>query len=189
TRALARALADGVERPLPLAARGGHVEIDASAAPRPLGLRLSGWAGGETGFAAGVEVTAARTLTVEEILAAHQTAAARQSARVRALIATGTTVVAFQLPGLPAPMAVTAGAVLYRKVPLAEMEQRDLRLSRVPVAMGQGGVPRLPLVQPERVAAPSLSITLGDAYRYRLDGEEERAGRGLYVVGFAPQDA
>ena len=189
TRAFARALADGVERPLPLAAHGGYVEIDASAAHGPLVLRLSGWAGGEAGFAAGVEVTAARTLTVEEILAAHQAAAARQSARVRTLIATGTSVLTFQVPGLPAPMAVTAGTVLYRKGPLAEMEQRDLRLSGVPVAMGQDGVPRLPLVQPERVAAPPLSITLGDAYRYRLDGEEERSGRACYVVGFEPQAA
>ncbi|HZM50186.1 MAG TPA: hypothetical protein VFE68_06830, partial [Vicinamibacteria bacterium] len=186
-RAFARVLADGVERPLPLAARGGYVEIDARAAHGPLVLRLSGWAGGEAGFAAGVEVTAARTLTVEEILAAHQAAAARQAARVSALIATGTSVLTFQVPGLPAPMAVTAGTVLYRKGPLAEMEQRDLRLSGVPVALSQDGVPRLPLVQPERVAAPPLSITLGDAYRYRLDGEEERSGRACYVVGFEPR--
>ena len=186
-RAFARVLADSVERPLPLAARGGYVDIDASAAHGPLVLRLSGWAGGEAGFAAGVEVTAARTLTVEEILAAHQAAAARQAARVSALIATGTSVLTFQVPGLPAPMAVTAGTVLYRKGPLAEMEQRDLRLSGVPVALSQDGVPRLPLVQPERVAAPPLSITLGDAYRYRLDGEEERSGRACYVVGFEPR--
>jgi len=187
TRAFARALADGVERPLPLAAVGDHVEIDARAAPGPLVVRLAGWAGGEAGFTAGVEVTAARRLTVEEILAAHQATAARQAGRVRTLIASGTSVLTFQVPGLPAPMAVTAGTVLYRKGPLAEIEQRDLRLSGVPVAVGPDGVPRLPLVQPERVAAPPLSITLGDAYRYRLEGEEERAGRACYVVGFEPQ--
>jgi hypothetical protein len=46
----------------------------------------------------------------------------------------------------------------------------------------------LPLVQPERVAFPPLSITLGDAYGYRLEGEEEKAGRACYVVGFQPRD-
>src|SRR4029079_5524525 len=117
-----------------------------------------------------------------------QAAAARQSARVRTLIATGTSVLTFQVPGLPAPMAVTAGTVLYRKGPLAEIEPRDLRLSGVRVSVGQDGVPRLPLVQPERVAFPPLSITLGDAYRYRLEGEEERTGRACYVVGFQPRD-
>src|SRR4029079_9357583 len=48
------------------------------------------------------------------------------------------------------------------------------------------GVPRLPLVQPERVASPPLAITLGDAYRYRLDGDEVRSGVPCYVVAFEP---
>jgi hypothetical protein len=189
TRALARALDHGTEEPLPLTSRGGRTEIDARGLRGAIVLRLAGWAGGEAGFTAGVEVTAARTLTVDEILAAHQAAAAGQAARVRTLIATGTSVLTFQVPGLPAPMAVTAGTILYRKGPLAEIEQRDLRLSGVPVAVGADGVPRLPLVQPERVASPPLSITLGDAYRYRLEGEEERSGRACYVVGFTPQQA
>jgi hypothetical protein len=189
TRAFARSLEDGRERALALSARPGHTEIDARALPGPLVLRLAGWAGGEAGFTAGVEVTAARALTVGEILAAHQAAAARQAARVRTLIATGTSVLTFQVPGLPAPMTVTAAAVLYRKGSLAEIEQRDLRLSGVPVAVGDDGVPRLPLVQPEHVASPPLSITLGDAYSYRLEGEEGRTGRACYVVGFEPRDA
>src|SRR4029079_18483766 len=115
-----------------------------------------------------------------------QAAAARQSARVRTLIATGTSVLTFQVPGLPAPMAVTAGTVLYRKGPLAEIEPRDLRLSGVRVSVGQDGVPRLPLVQPERVASPPLSITLGDAYRYRLEGEEEKTGAHPHAVDLHP---
>ena len=188
TRALARSLGGGSEGALPLTSRGGHTEIDARGLRGPIVLRLAGWAGGEAGFTAGVEVTAARTLTVDEILAAHQAAVARQAARVRTLIATGTSVLTFQVTGLPAPMTVTAAAVLYRQGSLAEIEHRDLRLSGVPVAVSEDGVPRLPLVQPERVAFPPLSITLGDAYGYRLEGEEEKAGRACYVVGFQPRD-
>jgi len=188
TRALAQSIDRGAAEPLPLTSRGGRTEIDARGLRGPIVLRLAGWAGGEAGFTAGVEVTAARTLTVDEILAAHQAAAARQAAHVRTLIATGTSVLTFQVTGLPAPMTVTAAAVLYRQGSLAEIEHRDLRLSGVPVAVSEDGVPRLPLVQPERVAFPPLSITLGDAYGYRLEGEEEKAGRPCYVVGFQPRD-
>jgi hypothetical protein len=189
TRAFARALHAGGDRALPLTTRDGQTEIDARGLVGPFVLRLAGWAGGEAGFTAGVEVTAARALTVEEILAAHQAAAARQAGRVRTVLATGTSVLTFQVPGLAAPMTVTAGAFLYRDGALAEIEQRDLRLNGVPVGVGEDGVPRLPLVQPERVASPPLSITLGEAYRYRLEGEEETAGRACYVVAFQPRDA
>jgi hypothetical protein len=165
----------------------GGTDADARALTGPFVLHAAGWAG-ETGFTAGVEVTAARKLTVAEILAAHQAAAARQAARVGTLIASGTTVLTFQVPGLAAPMTLTADTVLFRSGALAEIEQRRLRLNGVPVAVGADGVPRLPLVQPERVASPPLTITLGEAYRYRLEGEDVKAGRACYVIGFAPAD-
>jgi hypothetical protein len=94
----------------------------------------------------------------------------------------------FQVPGLAAPMTLTADTVLFRSGALAEIEQRRLRLNGVPVAVGADGVPRLPLVQPERVASPPLTITLGEAYRYRLEGDDVKAGRACYVIGFAPAD-
>jgi hypothetical protein len=188
THAFARSLSGEGEVALAVVARPGRAEIDARATVTPFVMRIGGWAGGAAGFSAAVEVTAGRALTVAEILAAHQAAAARQAARVRSLIATGTTVIAFQVPGLAAPMTVAAGTILYRRGSLAEIEQRDLRLNGVEVAVGADGVPRLPLVQPERVASPPLSITLGEAYRYRLEGEEVRAGVACYVVGFEPTD-
>jgi len=49
-------------------------------------------------------------------------------------------------------------------------------------------VPRLPIIEPERAAAPPLAITLSDLYTYRLDGRETIAGRPAYVVAFAPRD-
>ncbi|HUG54580.1 MAG TPA: hypothetical protein VMR21_13315 [Vicinamibacteria bacterium] len=186
TRAVARPLADGTDHTLEVVSIGGETVVDARRVPGPFVLRLAGWAGGEAGFTAGVEVEAARSLTVAEILAAHQVAAARQSARLRTLIASGHTVLVFQVPGLAAPMTLTAKTVLYRQGTLTEIEQRDLRLNGVPVAVGRDGVPRLPLVQPERVAAAPLSITLGEQYRYRLVGEEAAAGRRCYVVAFDP---
>ena len=38
-------------------------------------------------------------------------------------------------------------------------------------------VPRLPIIEPERVASPPLAITLTDVYRYQLDGRETIARR------------
>ena len=44
------------------------------------------------------------SLTVEEIVARHQAAAARQAASVQTLIATGTLTLSFEAPGFPAPV-------------------------------------------------------------------------------------
>ena len=49
----------------------------------------------------------ARSLTVAEIVARHQAAAARQAAAVRNLISRGTLTLSFEAPGFPAPVAIT----------------------------------------------------------------------------------
>jgi hypothetical protein len=54
------------------------------------------------------------------------------------------------------------------------------------IAFRGGGIPRLPLIEPERVASPPLEITLTDVYRYRLDGQEKAGGVACYVVSFEP---
>ena len=51
-------------------------------------------------------------------------------------------------------------------------------------------MPRLPILEPERVASPPLTIRSTDVYRYRLVGEETvGAGIRCYVVAFEPLDA
>src|SRR4029453_15444608 len=50
-------------------------------------------------------------------------------------------------------------------------------------------IPRLPIIEQERVSAPPLAITLGDKYRYRLAGEQTVAGVRAYVVAFEPRSA
>ena len=62
---------------------------------------------GEDQFAEGVEVIGARSLTVAEIVARHQAAAARQAAAVRNLISRGTLTLSFEAPGFPAPVSIT----------------------------------------------------------------------------------
>jgi len=135
-------------------------------------------------FAAGVNVSAARTLTIQEIIARHQGAAARQAAAVPTRIATGRLSLTFEAPGFPAPLTITSRVTMYGERGLTDMEQQDIRVNGL--AFAGGKVPRLPLIEPERVASAPLAIELSDVYHYALSGVETLAGRQCYVVRFEP---
>jgi hypothetical protein len=137
-------------------------------------------------FAEGVEVVSARKLTVREIIARHQAAAARQRREVRHVISTGTMTLTFEAPGFPAPMAITTQAVIFTAPDRTEIEQREVRVNGI--AFQGSNIPRLPLLEPERVAAPPLAIALTDVYRYSLHGEDEAGGVRCHVIGFDPID-
>jgi hypothetical protein len=137
-------------------------------------------------FAEGVQVVGARALTVGEIVARHQAAAARQRRLVRRLISTGTMALTFEAPGFPAPMTIASETVIFTEPGRTEIEQRNIRVNGVQFR-GEG-IPRLPLLEPERVASPPLAIALSDIYRYRLDGQERVDGTPCYVVSFDPVD-
>jgi undecaprenyl-diphosphatase len=161
------------------------VPDDASA---PFILRVRGWTAAESGrFASEVDVTGERTLSVEEVVARHQAAATRQRQRLGSLIASGTTVLTFQIPGLAAPMTITSETVVYQAPGVSEVEQRKIRLNGLDYEIEKGGVPRLPILEPERVSEPPLTISLTEVYRYRLEGREKRQGRDAYVVSFEPR--
>jgi hypothetical protein len=136
------------------------------------------------GFAEDVEVTGARRLSVEEVVARHQAAVRRQSLRVPRSISTGVLTLTFDAPGFPAPVTITADTVIYADRERTELEQRAIRINGMQFRGGQ--VPRLPILEPERAAAPPLAITLSDLYRYSFDGEENVAGVRCYVIAFEP---
>ena len=137
-------------------------------------------------FAEQVGVGGRRTLTVEEIVARHQAATARRSALVKTLISTGTMTLTFEAPGFAAPIAITSDAVIYSDPSRTEIEQRAIRVNGL--EFQGGGIPRLPIIEPERVASPPLTITLTDVYHYALDGQDTVRGTPCYVVSFAPVD-
>lgn len=139
------------------------------------------------GYAEGVEVRGARRLTVDEIIARHQSFARRQAAAVTRTIASGTLTLTFEAPGFPAPVTIASDTIIYAGPNGTELEQRAIRVNGI--EFRGGGVPRLPIIEPERVASPPLAITLSGVYRYRLDGEEDRNGVRSYVVAFEPLDA
>lgn len=130
-----------------------------------------------------VDVRAPRPLRIEEIIARHQAVAARQRAAVRTQISTGTMTLTFEAPAFPAPLTITADTVIYKAAARTDIEQRAVKVNGLDVGTG---VPRLPLLEPERVASPPLAIELSDAYRYSLHGTETIAGTPCYVVGFEP---
>ena len=134
--------------------------------------------------AEGVQVTAARQLSVEEIVARHQAAAARQAASVRELISSGTMALTFEAPGFPAPVAIATEVVIYTARDRTEIEQRAVRVNGI--EFRGRGVPRLPIIEPERVASPPLEITLTNVYRYELAGRDTVDGTPCYVVAFTP---
>jgi hypothetical protein len=135
-------------------------------------------------FAEGVQVIGARSLTVEEIVARHQAAAARQAAVVKTLISRGTLTLSFEAPGFPAPVSITSETTLYSGGGVTELEQRAVRVNGV--EFRGSGVPRLPIIEPERVASPPLTITLSDVYRYELAGRETIGTTACYIVEFEP---
>jgi hypothetical protein len=137
--------------------------------------------------AEGVQVTAARQLSVEEIIARHQAAVERQATAVRELISSGTMTLTFEAPGFPAPLAISSQVVIYTGPDRTEIEQRAVRVNGI--EFRGGGVPRLPIIEPERVASPPLAITLTGVYRYELAGRETVNGIACYVVAFTPVDS
>src|SRR4051812_18468207 len=148
-------------------------------------FRARAGSGGDR-FAEGVTVGAARALTVEEIVARHQAAAARQAAAVRTDIATGTLTLTFEAPVFVAPITIASQTTIFRDEAGVDLQQADIRVNGV-LFTAKDGVPRLPIIEPERVAAVPLTITLTSIYRYRLDGRDTIDGRPCYVVGFSPR--
>jgi hypothetical protein len=139
-------------------------------------------------FAEGVTVGAGRVLTAAEIVARHQAAAARQAAAIRTDIETGTLTLTFEAPTFVAPVTVTSKTTVFRDVEQVDLRQAEIRVNGVPFSP-RDGVPRLPIIEPERAAAMPLAITLTNLYLYTLDGQDTIDGRRCYVIGFSPRQA
>ncbi len=139
---------------------------------------------GREQFAEGVQVVGARSLTADEIVARHQAAAARQAAAVTHLISQGTLTLSFEAPGFPAPVSISSDTTLFTGGGITELEQRAIRINGI--EFRGSGVPRLPIIEPERVASPPLAILLSDVYQYRLAGQDTIDGTRCYVVEFEP---
>ena len=137
-------------------------------------------------FTEEVDVRGARRLTALEVVARHQAVARRQDLRVDRVISRGVMTLTFEAPGFPAPITITSDTVVYEGAERTELEQRSIRVNGI--EFKGTGVPRLPIIEPERVATLPLKISLSDLYRYRLEQDEVIRGIRCYVVGFEPAE-
>ncbi len=92
----------------------------------------------------------------------------------------------FEAPGFAAPIAISTETAIFEGDGATEIEQRSIRVNGIEFKGGR--VPRLPIIEPERVASPPLAITLTDVYRYSLAGREPCGTSPCYVVRFEPID-
>jgi hypothetical protein len=136
-----------------------------------------------------VDVTATRTLSAEEIVARHQARRRRQESLLAASIGSATTTVIFEVPGFVAPVTITARTTIYARGDSMDVEQQDIRVNGAALGGPSGKPPRLPLVEPERIATPPLQISLTDAYRYKLDGTTSIDNGAAFIVAFEPREA
>jgi hypothetical protein len=139
-----------------------------------------------------VDVTGARRLTVAEIVARYQAQQRRQDAIVHTTIADGSTTLLFEVPDFSAPITITADTTIFRDGAgtdaVTNIEERDIRVNGAAIAGGSAqSAPQLPLLEAQRISTPPLTITLDDAYRYALDGDDDVGGTRCFVVGFEPR--
>ena len=135
-------------------------------------------------FTEDIVVQAARRLTAGEIVVRHQALARRQAGAVHQVISTGVLTLTFEAPGFPAPVTISSDTVMYQGLGRTELEQRAVRVNGI--EFKGGGVPRLPILEPERVATPPLTIALTDVYRYERLADDSVRGVRCYVVAFEP---
>lgn len=141
--------------------------------------------GAEAGFIQQEDVTAARTPTVEEILARHQARQVAERALAPRYVVDGRIQQYFR-PSLTDPGydVVTVNRFFVDRLDGTEWEEREFSVNGA-----KFGEPRppFPLLQPEKVLSPPLVIDFDARYRYRLQGTESIDGRAAWVVGFEPQ--
>jgi hypothetical protein len=139
----------------------------------------------DTSFVQRQDVTAARALTLEEILARHQMRQAAERVTAPRYIADVTLQQYFR------PTVTDPGFDVYTEnrfyVSDDGVEWEELTFA-VNGARWGADRPPFPLLQPEKVLSPPLAIELDQRYRYRLAGRERVDGVECYVVRFDPID-
>lgn len=133
-----------------------------------------------------VGVTATRGLTVEEILARHQTWRAARDARWTRFVARNKTSMRFRFADLNNTLDLTlAGPFFYTLGGGYDWVWSEAYFNGV--RWKGKKIPELPLLQPEKVSELPLALTFNDAYVYRLRGEETVNGIPCYALDFEPK--
>jgi hypothetical protein len=182
-------LETGASKKLELPAAGVPTRLSLSLANGPVGMRLVAREKLPSEAAkAVVGVAATRGLTVEEILAKHQTWRAARDARWKTLAARNTMSMRFRFAELNNTLDLAfAGKFFYEKGGGYDWAWSEAYFNGV--RWKGKKIPELPLLQPEKVSEMPLALTFDDAYRYTLAGENTVNGVPCWALDFTPRAA
>jgi hypothetical protein len=178
-------LETGARRDFDLAGARSLV-LDLSKGPLAVRLHLAARPGGEA--KASVEVGAARGLTAEEIVARERVWDAGQREKVKAFVAQVKTSLRFRVAEVNETFDLTIqGPLFVRRGEPADWAWHEFYLNGV--KWKGATLPRIPILQPEKVTTLPLDIRLTEDYDYALKGETTIAGRRAYHVVFTPKQS
>ena len=158
--------------------------LDLSKGPLAVVLRPAARPGGEA--RAAVEVGAKRGLTAEEIVARERVWDAGQRERVKTFVAQMKTSLRFRVAEVNETFDLTIqGPFFFRRGEPADWAWHEFYLNGVKWKSGR--LPRIPILQPDKVTTLPLDIRLSEDYNYALKGETTIAGRRAYHLSFTPK--
>jgi len=133
-----------------------------------------------------IHVTGTYRLSVEEIIARVRAWKAHQQNQLRAFFATMTTSLRLRIANLRETFDLTVKGPMFaeRNKPY-DWIWEEFFVNGVKWKSKQ--VPKIPLLQPEKVNIMPLDINLTEEYRYFLEGETTIEGRRVYAVDFKPR--
>ncbi len=176
-------LVSGVRRDFDLR-KTKSLSLDLSKGPMAVVLHPAERPGGET--KATVDVGAVRGLTAEEIVARERAWDAGQRERVAAFVADMKTSLRFRIAEVNETFDLTIrGPFFFRRGESADWEWDEFYLNGV--RWKDKTLPKLPILQPEKVTTLPLDIRLTEDYAYALHGEATIAGRRAYHITYVPR--
>lgn len=182
-RASVENLASGARRDFDL--KGGAVlTLDLSKGALAVALRPVARPGGAT--RAAIDVGATRGLTAEEIIARERAWDAGQREKVESYTAMLDTSLRFRIAEFQSSLDLTIrGPYFSRRGQPADWVWQEFFLNGV--KWKGKTIPKLPILQPEKVTALPLDIRLSEEYDYALGGETTIDGRPAYRIDFRPR--
>jgi hypothetical protein len=182
-RAAVENLASGARRDFEL--KGAKtLTLDISKAPLAVALTPMERAGGDT--KAAVEVGAIRGLTADEIIARERAWDAGQRDKTRSYTAAMDASLRFRVAQLSGSLDLTIrGPYFYRQGKPSDWAWQEFFLNGV--KWKGRTIPKLPILQPDKVTTLPLDIRLTEEYAYELAGETSIDDRPAYRVDFRPR--
>ncbi len=183
TRASVENLGSGVRKNFDLTG-AKSLTLDLSRGALAIVLQPAERPGGEN--RATVDVGAARGLTAEEIVARERAWDSAQREKTTTFVADMKASLRFRIAEVNETFDLTIhGPFFYRRGQPGDWEWDEFYLNGV--RWKGKTLPKLPILQPEKVTTLPLDIRLTEDYEYALHGENTVAGRRAYHITFVPK--